>query len=290
MGNNSRRLARRSTVRLMLVLPAVGPYIGGAMPIPAGQHSLRPLSAKRSVVMRRRSSRASLSPRSLILLVAPGMMVLLTLSACGRAGASDTSAGRPSCVTLASYGGVIQQVMRVYPDWSTVDPEDGGQLSQWTTQDERGKHTLSVMLTPDGCVCATNATSRFHGGFAQGEMAGLFQGAAVAPVSELDYTGTWLDPKTLMRCPLAFLFRRPYEAQAAMPDGSTWRLTCSRDPTEPDSELVTSLTVNTPACSNAFLGRLPVGSRLSRRVPSLGVRIRWNSRPARGPCLGQPAS
>jgi hypothetical protein len=74
----------------------------------------------------------------------------------------------------------------------------------------------------------------------------------VAPVSELEYTSRWLEPRILLRCPLAFLLGMPFESETDMPDGTTWRLTCSSNPSTGDTELLTSLRVVSPKCVDAL--------------------------------------
>jgi hypothetical protein len=178
--------------------------------------------------------------------------VLLALAACTPNPPSSVASGRPACVYLSSYSGVIQQVMGIQPEWEPVVQDRQGYKSEWVVQDEEGKQTLSVVITPEGCVCATNATSQFLGAFAQGEFAGLLQGAAVAPVSQLEYTSRWLEPRVLLSCPLAFLLRKPFESQTDMPDGASWRLSCSRIPSSGNAELLISLRVVSSKCADAF--------------------------------------
>jgi len=184
--------------------------------------------------------------------IAASLVCLLFLDACAPSPPSSVVSGRPACVDLGSYNGVIMQVMGMQPDWKSAAPAAQGYKSQWAIRDLRGIHTLSAAMTAQGCVCATNAMSRFRGAYAQGETAGLLQGAAVAPVSELEYTSGWLEPRIILRCPIAFLLRSTFESEAEMPDGTTWKLTCSGSGAVGDVELATSLTVLTPECVNAF--------------------------------------
>jgi hypothetical protein len=179
-----------------------------------------------------------------------GLGFSLALAACAAGRPSSVASGRPDCVSLPSYSGVIQQVMRVQPTWQLLPWDVHGTKYQWTIEDTRGSHTLTAALTPEGCVCATSAMSRFLG--SQGETAGNLQGAAVAPISELDYTSNWLEPKLLLPCPLAFLLRTPYESEKEMPDATIWKLTCSRGPELQGAQLATSLTVASPRCVDAF--------------------------------------
>jgi hypothetical protein len=78
------------------------------------------------------------------------------------------------------------------------------------------------------------------------------QGAAVAPVSDLEYTADWLEPRLLKRCTSAFLRQTSYEDESSMDDGTTWRLLCSGDPSVANGDLVTSLTIVTTICPGAF--------------------------------------
>jgi hypothetical protein len=176
-------------------------------------------------------------------LITSGFGVLLARAACAPSPPSSVASGRPACVDLSSHSGVIKQVMGIQPEWEPVVQDRQGYKSEWVIQDDKGKHALSAAITPEGCVCATNATSQFHGAIAQGELAGLLQGATVAPVSQLEYTSRWLEPRVLLSCPLAFLLRRPFASETDMPDGSSWRLACSRVPSSGNAELLISLRV-----------------------------------------------
>ena len=180
------------------------------------------------------------------------LVCLLLFVACAPSQPSSVVTARPACVDLWAYNGVIEQVMGMQPDWESPAPTAQGYESQWVIRDHRGIHTLTAAMTAQGCVCATNAMSRFRGAYAQGETAGLLQGAAVAPVSELEYTSRWLDPRIFLRCPLAFLLRSKFESEAEMPDGTTWKLTCSGSGALGEVELATMFTVLTPQCLNAF--------------------------------------
>ena len=184
--------------------------------------------------------------------IAARLVCLLLLVACAHSPPSSVVSGRPACVDLGSYNGVIMQVTGMQPDWESAVPTAQGYKSEWAIRDYGGIHTLSAAMTAQGCVCATNAISRFRGAYAQGETAGLLQGAAVAPVSELEYTSGWLEPRVFLRCPLTFLLRSMFESEAEMPDGTTWKLTCSGSGALGEVELATTLTVLTPECLNAF--------------------------------------
>ena len=176
----------------------------------------------------------------------------LVLAACGFTRPSNPSNARPSCVTLPIYGSVIQQVMDDYPDWAPKQDERWGYSTQWAIQDEGGTHQLTVALTSQECVCATRASSQFTGGLPSGKLAGFLQGAAVAPVSDLDNLGKWIEPKLWLHCSQAFLFRDEYRANEAMADGTTWELVCRREGTSPSDELEISLTVRSEQCFDAF--------------------------------------
>jgi len=156
---------------------------------------------------------------------------------------------RPACVTLDNYNSVINQVMKIQPSWDALTQTKDGFQTKWAIQNPAGRHTLTATLTSDGCICATNATSHFRAGYDQEKLVGLLQGAAVAPVSNLDYTARWLEPRILLPCTFAFLFQRAYEAETSMGDGTTWKLTCSRSRSPEADGSLTSLTISTPNCA-----------------------------------------
>ncbi len=193
---------------------------------------------------------ASLKPFPLFAIL--GLAFPLVAAACASSRPSSVASGRPECVSLSSHSGVIQQVTNMRPQWNQLPWDTHGDRYQWIVEDTTGTHTLTVATTPEGCVCATNAKSEFHGSRSQGETAGLLQGAAVAPVSELDYTSRWLEPRILLRCPLAFLFRSTYTSEAEMGDGTTWRLSCTGSGQLGEVQLATTLAVLTPECIDAF--------------------------------------
>ena len=172
----------------------------------------------------------------------------LALAGCAPTGPNASTLNRPECVTLDSYGYVIEQVMNMRPKWEPVG--ESTNTFQWKINDESGEHTLTATLTPEQCVCATVASSRFNMAGGRTEMVGLLQGAAVAPVSDLNYTATWLEPKLALSCGLAYLLHKPYEAEASMQDRTTWRLTCSRETNCDSCASTYTLTVVTPRCSN----------------------------------------
>ncbi len=155
---------------------------------------------------------------------------------------------RPACVTIDSYSNVIEQVMDVRPDWDLLGQKKDGIKYRWAIEDESGKHTLSAFLTSDGCVCATLASSQFRMGGGGEETVGLFQGAAVAPVSDLDYTATWLEPKISFSCGVSYVLRMPYEAEKLMDDGTNWTLTCSRSSGGEAFDALYTLKIVAPAC------------------------------------------
>lgn len=187
------------------------------------------------------------------------MSGLLSLGACavfalGFAGCTFKPSGqatstRPACVTLLMYNSVINQVMKIQPSWDALTRMKDGFQTAWTIQNPTGKHTLTAALTSEKCICATNATSHYRAGHGQENLVGLLQGAAVAPVSDLDYTAAWLEPRILLPCTFAFAVRRSYEAETTMGDGTTWKLTCSRGFSTEADESLTSLTVSTPNCA-----------------------------------------
>ena len=185
--------------------------------------------------------------RYLVLLGACSV-VALGLAGCTRKQPDQAANTRPSCVTLPMYSSVIEQVMNVQPTWELLAQTYESYHYQWALQDDSGKHTLSTTLTSDECVCATNASSHFNMGRGKEEMAGLFQGAAVAPVSNLDYTAAWLEPRILFSCGAAYLFQRPYEAETIMEDGTTWTLTCSRITGSEAYDSLYTLAIVAPGC------------------------------------------
>ena len=193
-------------------------------------------------------SRRSL-PRPVLAFVSV-FLPALVLVACVHAQTSSPSDDRPACVTLPVYGSVIQQVMEEYPDWAPQQDERWGYSTKWVIQRGRGAHELFVALTPQECVCATRASSRFIGSLPSGELAGFLQGAAVAPVSDLDYLDKWIEPKLWLHCSRAFLFRDLYQATEVMADGTTWELVCRRAGMSPSDELDISLTVRSQQCAD----------------------------------------
>ena len=156
---------------------------------------------------------------------------------------------RPACVSLDSYSNVIEQVMNVQPDWKNLERTPKSSQYEWTIDDQYGSHSLSTTLTADGCVCATVASSHFRMGSGKEQMVGLLQGAAVAPVSDLGYTAGWLEPK-IVWCGIGYVLRLPYEAETTMPDGTTWRLTCSRNASTDYFNSLYTLTISALDCRN----------------------------------------
>jgi hypothetical protein len=173
----------------------------------------------------------------------------LVLVSCTFTQSDSQTNTRPACVTLDSYGYVIEQVMSVQPDWELLGQSAENSRYQWMTEDEGGKHTLSTTLTSDGCVCATVASSHFSMGSGKEEMVGLLQGAAVAPISNLDYTATWLEPKVSFSCGAAYLTKGSYDAETVMKDGTTWSLTCSRNSSSSGYDSLYTLTIIAPGCA-----------------------------------------
>lgn len=191
-----------------------------------------------------------MSPRLIAVL---GLLLLsCTLISAGivliiRSGEPEMSE-RLACVTLPAYSSAIQQVMGIIPSWSSLQPTSDGLQTTWAIDAEGATHRLTATLTNNECICATQATSHYPSGSAQAEFAGLLQGAAVAPVSDLDYISSWLEPKLLLNCSAAFLARERYVAAETMPDGTAWRLECTR-PAEPAyAGLELSFAVLAPQC------------------------------------------
>jgi len=155
---------------------------------------------------------------------------------------------RPSCVTLPVYSSVIEQVMGIYPYWSSLQATHDGFESTWVTEAEGATHRLTATLTKNECICATLATSRYPSGSPQAEFAGQLLGAAVAPLSDLEYTTSWLQPKILFSCPRAYLLREQYVFSETMPDGTVWKLECGRQAIPEFAALELSLAVLTQQC------------------------------------------
>lgn len=177
------------------------------------------------------------------------LTTVLLLSACAGGRGAPTESAQGSCATLVLFSNAIVGVMHMQPEWAPMTRAGSTYQTRWTVQDASGSHELSVELTSGGCICASTATSRFQGSRSQGELAGLMQGAAVAAVSDMSYIGSWLQPKLLLRCPLAFLLRNSYSAEESMPDGTLWRLGCSVDPAAESLAMTTSLSISKPECT-----------------------------------------
>ncbi len=118
---------------------------------------------------------------------------------------------RPACVTLENCSYVIEQVMNVQPAWELLQQSTDGYQYQWHIDNENGEHTLTARLTPDGCVCAAASSSQFLMGIGEEKIAGLLQGAVVAPVSNLDYAAKWLEPKVSFSCGVAHISKATQE-------------------------------------------------------------------------------
>ena len=162
---------------------------------------------------------------------------------------SQTS-NRPACVSLASYSGVIEQVMDMQPDWESVSRTGEESEYQWIAQDKQSDNTLTAILSSGDCVCATRAESHQVGSFGKSKLGGLILGAAVAPVSDLNYTAGWLEPKILKSCLPSMILQKPYEEEKTFDDGTTWKLTCTK--MSGIGETMVTLAVLTPACKNVF--------------------------------------
>jgi hypothetical protein len=176
------------------------------------------------------------------------IIVVIGIAYATRSRPDPTLSERPLCVTLPVYSSVIEQVMDIYPTWSNLRATHDGFESTWVIEAEGATHHLTATLTKNECICATLATSRYPSGSPQAEFAGQLQGAAVAPISDLGYTTSWLEPKLLFSCTGAFLRREQYVASESMPDETVWKLECGRpaDPAFADLEL--SLAVITQQC------------------------------------------
>ncbi len=177
-------------------------------------------------------------------------MVVLSITVYWLNKPNQAASTRPPCVTLPMYSSVIEQVMNIQPSWELLTQTNESYQYQWAIQDDSGKHTLSATLTSDECICATNASSHFNMGSGKEDMAGLFQGAAVAPVSDLDYTAMWLEPRIFFSCGVAYLFHRPYNAETTMQDGTTWELACARLTDSKTYDSLYTLKVVAPSCFN----------------------------------------
>jgi hypothetical protein len=177
-------------------------------------------------------------------------VLALALGGCAPAGPNPATLSRPDCVTLGSYSSVIEQVMSMTPKWEPIGQAANASQYQWKIDDESGEHTLTATLTPGRCVCATAASSRFNMAGGRTRIVGLLEGAAVAPVSDLNYTAAWLEPKVSLSCGLAYMLRRPYEAETSMKDGTTWKLTCTRESTCDPCSSIYTLKIVTPRCPN----------------------------------------
>ena len=188
-----------------------------------------------------------ISARLIACLGVTGLFALVLAGCTSRRPVSEIN-NRPACVHLYSYSSVIEQVMNVRPKWEMISRTADAYQFQWAIEDEGGTHTLSATLTSDGCVCATVASSHFRMGGGHEKMVGSLDGAAIAPVSELDYASTWLEPKITFSCSIAYLFWRPYEVETSMRDGTTWRLTCSRHSGADGYNSLYTLTIIAPAC------------------------------------------
>ncbi len=174
------------------------------------------------------------------------------LSGCLPLGPNASTLNRPDCVTLDMYSSVIEQVMGMVPDWQPLGAASSASQHQWKVEDEYGKHTLTATLLPGGCVCAAVALSQFDLSSGKAEMVGWFEGAAVAPISDLNYTAGWLEPKISFQCTLAHVFQSKYESMSTMKDGTTWKLTCVHDPTCVPFPSTYTLKVVTPRCASVL--------------------------------------
>jgi hypothetical protein len=173
--------------------------------------------------------------------------LVLSISSCTFMQSDAEGNARPACVTIDSYSDVIEQVMKVQPDWEALEHRKGGFQYRWTIEDEGGKHALSAFLTAEGCVCATVAASQFRMGGGKEELVGMLEGAAAAPASDLNYT-TWLESKITFSCGISNILRKSYEVEKLMEDGTTWKLTCSRKTGGETFNMLYTLKIATPGC------------------------------------------
>src|SRR3990172_4456646 len=171
----------------------------------------------------------------------------IALAACSSPPTSAASE-RPTCVTLEAYSAVIQQVMNVYPSWAPLEVTPDGYVTRWLIETDDAAHQLTTTMTRNECICATVATSHFPSGSLEAEFAGYLQGAAVAPLSDLDYTSSWLQPRIILSCPLAFLMRGEYVSSDIMDDGTIWKLECRRQADPGNADLEYSFGVGTDSC------------------------------------------
>jgi hypothetical protein len=182
------------------------------------------------------------------LIICSLVLFLLVLTGCADSVIGQISNDPPVCVTLDAYSSVIDQQMHASPVWNVVSQSEGFSLVQWSLQNTTGSHSLSATLTSDGCICGTRAQSQFRFGKGDEILVGLLEGAAVVPISDLNFTEKWLNPKIKFQCTLANIFHRSYSAESAMKDGTTWKLTCSRLPGDASTASTYTFSVTTPDC------------------------------------------
>lgn len=158
------------------------------------------------------------------------------------------SSDRPDCVTLDLYDEVLGQQFSDTPNWKLLNQTKGYNHYQWVIQNTAGTHSLNIVLTPGGCICATTAVSQFHFGNGEESLVGLLEGATVVPLSDLNLTTKWLEPKISFPCILANLLHKTYSAESEIKDGTTWKLTCSRLPGDTTADSTYEFSVTAPDC------------------------------------------
>ncbi|MHB8086708.1 MAG: hypothetical protein ACYDH2_00515 [Anaerolineaceae bacterium] len=179
-----------------------------------------------------------------------GSLVLFmwALTGCTNTISTQISTVPPVCVNLEIYSSVIEQQMQYLPGWAYLGENDGFSQFRWIIQNTIGTHSITTVLSPDGCICATKAESQFHFGNGEENLVGLLEGAAVVPISDLNFTAKWLEPKIAIQCTIANIFHRTYNAESTMKDGTTWKLTCSRPVGDTNAESTYNFSVTTPDC------------------------------------------
>jgi hypothetical protein len=170
------------------------------------------------------------------------------LTSCSTNPMDQDSSDRPACVRLDLYDEILGQQFSDTPDWKLLNQTKGFSQYQWVIQNTTGTHSLNAVLNPGGCICATKAASQFHFGKGEETLVGLLEGAAVVPLSDLNFTTKWLEPKISFQCTIANILHRTYSAESKMKDGTTWKLTCSRLPGDTTADSAYEFSVTTPDC------------------------------------------
>lgn len=187
----------------------------------------------------------------LVKLVAALILQSLILVSCSSSHESENqTSNRPDCVSLASYSGVIEQVVDMEPEWESIYRVGEESEYKWAIKDKQSDNTLTAILSSAGCVCATRAESHQIANFQKSELGGLILGAAAAPVSDFNYTADWLEPKILASCLPSLLLKSSYSDEKTFDDKTTWKFTCYKMPGI--GEAMYQLTILTPRCENVF--------------------------------------